>query len=115
MLKFIGGCQILKATAEEVEWLFGIDRKTAMDRPYAVLKSLGPGAIGVLVTDGDGGVAYAFGTVGGRMDAFTVPCVDSTGAGDAFLAGFIHKAQVMTDEWQQQVMSPPPPRLFLSA
>jgi hypothetical protein len=51
----------------------------ALERPFQVLKTLGPEAIGVLITDGDGGVSYAFEKVGGRMDAFTVPCVDSTG------------------------------------
>jgi len=51
----------------------------ALERPFQVLKTLGPEAIGVLITDGDGGVSYAFEKVGGRMDAFAVPCVDSTG------------------------------------
>ena len=56
---------------------------------HKVLKLL-PSAVGVLVTAGEGGCAYAFSKLGGAMPAFEVPVVDTTGAGDAFTAGCDH-------------------------
>jgi fructokinase len=52
----------------------------------------------VVVTDGAAGVAWWFGGDGSEsvdaglaaLPAFQVPVVDSTGAGDAFLAGLLH-------------------------
>ncbi|MDF5723552.1 MAG: PfkB family carbohydrate kinase, partial [Rhizonema sp. PD37] len=46
---------------------------------------------GVLVTDGDKGCAYCVGENEGHLPAFSVPVTDTTGAGDTFLAGFIHQ------------------------
>jgi fructokinase len=46
---------------------------------------------GVLVTDGDKGCAYCLGGSEGVLPAFPVKVADTTGAGDSFLAGFIHQ------------------------
>jgi fructokinase len=45
----------------------------------------------VVVTDGGAQLARCFGSSSGVMPAYTVPVVDSTGAGDAFLAGLLHQ------------------------
>jgi fructokinase len=74
----------IKLAKEEAEWLFD---------------TVDPGAItyrldsleGVLVTDGGNGSAYCLCENEGKLPAFSVPVVDTTGAGDSFLAGFIHQ------------------------
>ncbi|MFO0053635.1 MAG: carbohydrate kinase family protein [Dolichospermum sp.] len=80
----LGRFDFLKLTKEEAEWLFN---------------TIDPGAItyrlnsleGVLVTDGENGCSYCLGENEGKLPAFSVPVVDTTGAGDGFLAGFIHQ------------------------
>jgi len=77
-------CDFIKMTKEEAQWLF---------------ETTDPGAItfrlnsleGVLVTDGEHGCAYCLGENEGQLPAFSIPVVDTTGAGDGFLAGFIHQ------------------------
>jgi fructokinase len=83
--------RLLKLAAEEAEGLFG-----SRD-PAAIAASL-PQRPAVVVTDGAAGVAWWFGGDGSEsvdaglaaLPAFQVPVVDSTGAGDAFLAGLLH-------------------------
>ena len=59
-----------------------------------VLEQL-PGVKGVLVTAGGQGCSYAFKGAGGKMDytglvpVLQVKVEDTTGAGDAFLGGFV--------------------------
>ncbi|AUT04005.1 carbohydrate kinase [Nostoc sp. CENA543] len=74
----------LKLSKEEAEWLFD----TA--DPGAITYRLGS-IEGVLVTDGEHGCAYCLGENEGKLPAFDVPVADTTGAGDSFLAGFIHQ------------------------
>jgi fructokinase len=45
------------------------------------------------VTDGENGCAYCLGENEGKLPAFAISVVDTTGAGDSFLAGFIHQLQ----------------------
>ncbi|WP_414544966.1 carbohydrate kinase family protein [Nostoc sp. CCY0012] len=74
----------LKLSREEAEWLFD---------------TTDPGAItyrmdsidGVLVTDGEHGCAYCLGENEGNLPSYPIEVVDTTGAGDSFLAGFIHQ------------------------
>lgn len=74
----------LKVTVEEAEWLFN---------------TIDPGAItyrldaveGVLVTDGDKGCTYCLGENEGTASAFAVDVIDTTGAGDSFVAGIVHQ------------------------
>lgn len=46
---------------------------------------------GIMITDGHKGCAYSLGEFQGHIPAFNVNVVDTTGAGDAFVAGFIHQ------------------------
>ncbi|ERT04950.1 pfkB carbohydrate kinase family protein [Lyngbya aestuarii BL J] len=46
---------------------------------------------GVMITDGQQGCAYSLGEFQGKIPAFDVKVEDTTGAGDAFVAGFIHQ------------------------
>ena len=76
----------LKLSKEEAEWLFD----TA--DPGAITYRM-DGIDGVLVTDGENGCRYCLGGHEGKLPAFSVSVVDTTGAGDSFLAGFIHQLQ----------------------
>ncbi|MBD2250939.1 carbohydrate kinase family protein [Nostoc parmelioides] len=74
----------LKLAKEEAEWLFDTSD------PGAITYRLGS-IEGVLLTDGENGCAYCLGENEGKVPAFPVSVVDTTGAGDSFLAGFIHQ------------------------
>jgi len=74
----------IKLSQEEAEWLFDTTD------PGAITYRLNS-VEGVLVTDGDKGCAYCLGENEGKIPGFSVPVVDTTGAGDCFLAGFIHQ------------------------
>ncbi|HIK28437.1 MAG: carbohydrate kinase [Oscillatoriaceae bacterium SKW80] len=74
----------VKLSEEEAEWLF--DTKD----PGAIAAKLGHSE-GVLVTAGAGGCRYCLGENEGHVSAFSVDVEDTTGAGDSFVAGFIHQ------------------------
>ncbi len=74
----------LKLSKEEAEWLFDTTDPGAITYRLDSLE-------GVLVTDGEHGCAYCLSENEGKLPAFSMPVVDTTGAGDSFLAGFIHQ------------------------
>lgn len=74
----------VKLAKEEAEWLFDTSDAGAIKYRLDSVE-------GVLVTDGENGCAYCFDENEGSLPAFNVPVVDTTGAGDSFLAGFIHQ------------------------
>lgn len=74
----------LKLSTEEAEWLFDITDPGVIQHRLETLE-------GVLVTDGDRGCAYSLGGNEGKLPAFTVEAEDTTGAGDSFVAGFLHQ------------------------
>jgi len=74
----------LKVSAAEAKMFF---RTTS---PAAIAQAL-PELEGVLVTDGEAGCRYYLGDRQGSLPSFTVDAIDPVGAGDAFLAGFIHQ------------------------
>jgi fructokinase len=76
----------LKLTKEEAHWLFDTTDPGAITYRLNSLE-------GVLVTDGENGCAYCLGENEGKIPAFSMSVVDTTGAGDSFLAGFIHQLQ----------------------
>jgi len=76
----------LKLTKEEAQWLFDTNDPGAITYRLNSLE-------GVLVTDGEHGCAYCLGENEGKMPAFSMSVVDTTGAGDGFLAGFIYQLQ----------------------
>lgn len=95
ILPYIAGADVLKVTEEEAEFLFGIPGDDALEHPEQVLEFL-PKAKGVLVTAGGRGSAYAFKGSNGqppltnRVPVLKVDVLDTTGAGDGFLGGFMH-------------------------
>ncbi|MFN6515602.1 MAG: carbohydrate kinase family protein [Nostoc sp. CreGUA01] len=74
----------LKLSKEEAEWLFETADPGAITYRLASIE-------GVLVTDGENGCTYCLGENEGKLPSFAIPVVDTTGAGDSFLAGFIHQ------------------------
>ncbi|MEL6579860.1 MAG: carbohydrate kinase [Cyanobacteria bacterium J06621_12] len=74
----------LKLAEEEARWLF----ETA--DAGAIFYHLGS-VEGVLVSNGAAQVSYCLSENEGRVSPFQLKVVDTTGAGDAFLAGFIHQ------------------------
>ncbi|HLP91645.1 MAG TPA: carbohydrate kinase [Nostocaceae cyanobacterium] len=74
----------IKLTKEEAQWLFDTEDPGAITYRLNTIE-------GVLVTDGEHGCAYCLGENEGKLPAFPIPVVDTTGAGDSFLAGFLHQ------------------------
>jgi len=75
---------LLKFSAEEADWDrrqpgSGRDQRRPTQKPA------------VIVTDGANGLAWWLGGQAGSMAAFKLEVVDTTGAGDAFLAGLLHR------------------------
>lgn len=94
ILDYIEQAHLLKVTDEEAEWLLDVPRDEALTNPEKVL-ARAPFLRGVLVSAGEKGCAYAFAAPGAKTDitgivpVFNVRVSDTTGAGDAFLSGFI--------------------------
>ncbi|GAX37827.1 carbohydrate kinase family protein [Nodularia sp. NIES-3585] len=74
----------LKLSKEEAEWLFDTTDPGAITYRMDTID-------GVLVTDGEHGCAYCLGENEGNLPSYPIEVVDTTGAGDSFLAGFIHQ------------------------
>lgn len=80
----IDHADFLKLSEEEAEWLFDTTD------PGVIAHRLGS-VEGVLVTAGEKGCAYSLGGNQGSLPAFTMDVEDTTGAGDSFVAGFLHQ------------------------
>ncbi|MDX2213566.1 MAG: carbohydrate kinase [Oculatellaceae cyanobacterium bins.114] len=81
---FVKHVDFLKLSVEEAEWLFDTSD------PGVIAHRLGD-VEGVLVTDGDRGSAYCLGENEGKFPAYAIEAEDTTGAGDSFVAGFLHQ------------------------
>ena len=74
----------LKLAKEEALWLF--------DTCDAGAICYGLNSVeGVIVTDGAAEVSYCISEQEGKVKPFALPTIDTTGAGDAFVAGFIYQ------------------------
>jgi fructokinase len=74
----------VKFASEEAEWLFGTTDAGAIAGRLNCVE-------GVLVSSGDAHVSYCLSDSEGKVAPFKVKVEDTTGAGDAFLAGLIHQ------------------------
>lgn len=79
-------CDFLKVSAEEAQWFFNTLDPQVIATQLSHLE-------GVMVTHGAEGCAYCFQDLVGTVPGLQVSVVDTTGAGDGFLAGFIHQLQ----------------------
>lgn len=95
VLQYCQQADVLKITDEEAEWLYGIPAADALEHPERVLEQCSSWK-GVLVSAGEKGSAYAFHAPGGKMamsgsvPVLSVKVADTTGAGDAYLSGFVY-------------------------
>ncbi|WAL60789.1 carbohydrate kinase family protein [Thermocoleostomius sinensis] len=81
---FIQEIDFLKLSREEAEWLFDTADPSAIADRHGDVE-------GVVITDGGQGCTYALSGQVGRVAAFPVAVVDTTGAGDSFVAGLLHQ------------------------
>jgi fructokinase len=83
-LELLQRATAVKCTNEEAHWLFG----TA---DLGVLRQQCPHATCLFVTRGDQGCDYSIAAYRSHCPALVVQTVDTTGAGDAFVAGWLHQ------------------------
>jgi fructokinase len=84
ILAILTQVDIVKLSAEEAEWLFNTTT------PATIATGL-PQSRLILVTDGEKGCHYSFKNITGFIPAIAVTTVDTTGAGDCFVAATIHQ------------------------
>lgn len=83
---------LIKLAREEAHWFF------ATDEPSSI-KAMLPQHPDVVVTDGAAPVRWCFQGQAGEQAAFTpAKVVDTTGAGDAFMAGLLHRWDALPEE-----------------
>lgn len=111
IFEFVRGYgEFVKISVDEVQFLLGKEvAAVALEDPGVVLEELGGVVKGVLVTDGQNGAAWRFTggmePVAGRIEAFEQPnVVDTVGAGDAMLAGFL--SQMFAKGGAMKLMDP---------
>jgi fructokinase len=84
IIKILKKVDFVKLSEEEAEWLFATTDAGAITYRLDSVE-------GVLVTAGEKGCAYCISENEGKIPAFAVDVEDTTGAGDAFLAGFVRQ------------------------
>jgi fructokinase len=82
--KLLEKADFIKFAKEEADLLYG---DTV---PLKLCKHL-PQAQGIVITDGGNVCKYWLNDTHGEQEAFAVTTVDTTGAGDAFVAGLLHQ------------------------
>lgn len=83
ILEILEQADLIKCTDEEAQWLFETQNPIDIAHIFPKVK-------GVLVTAGEKGCKYSLGQYQGQVDAFLIDVTDTTGAGDSFVAGFLH-------------------------
>ncbi|WP_009634222.1 carbohydrate kinase family protein [Synechocystis sp. PCC 7509] len=82
--KIFNKIDFLKLSKEEAQFLFDTTDPGAITYRVDTLE-------GVVITDGENGCSYCLSENEGKVPAFSVPVVDTTGAGDSFVAGFVYQ------------------------
>ncbi|MEB3274716.1 MAG: carbohydrate kinase family protein [Prochlorothrix sp.] len=84
VLELLPQVTVLKVAVEEADLLFQTQEPQEIQQKFPNLQA-------ILVTDGDQGCHYWLQGHQGFMPAFKLEVVDTTGAGDGFVAGFTHQ------------------------
>ena len=86
ILDAIEAAHLVKINEEELEFLSG-----SRDPERGIRVFARHSGAALLVTRGPRGAAYCWGAVEGEVGGFQVNAIDSTGAGDGFVAGFLRQ------------------------
>jgi fructokinase len=84
ILDLLKDVDFVKLSQDEALWLFNTNDPSQINYQLDSVE-------GVLITNGAAGCHYCLNDQPGQVNSFAVPVVDTTGAGDAFVAGFIHQ------------------------
>ena len=84
IIQLLQRANYIKFAREEAELIYG--KTSPLELSYRL-----PDAVGIFVTDGGNTCEYWLNGVVGSQPAFVVNPVDTTGAGDAFVAGILHQ------------------------
>ena len=84
ILENLKNVDYLKVSTEEAHWLFNSQDSKEIYTQYPNIK-------GLFITDGAKGCSYHLHKFSGSMPGFIVNTIDTTGAGDGFVAGCIHQ------------------------
>jgi fructokinase len=92
ILKVLTQANFVKMAKEEAEWLFDLPKSSSLSAiDLQVIHQKLPNIQGIFVTDGSEGCKYLLNNLTGFVPAFKVPAIDTTGAGDSFVAALIHQ------------------------
>ncbi|MDJ0510183.1 MAG: carbohydrate kinase [Crocosphaera sp.] len=95
IMEVLKEADFIKLSQEEAIWLFNLEDAQKIYSQFSKIQ-------GVLVTLGEKGCNYYLGKNNGIVEAFPVNVIDTTGAGDSFVAGFLsqhclHPEKILTD------------------
>ncbi len=95
IFQILNEADFIKCSQEEADWLFNTED------PQKIADNF-PKSKGILVTLGEKGCHYYLGKNQGIVQGFSVDVIDTTGAGDSFVAGFLsqccrHEAEILND------------------
>ncbi len=82
ILKVLKSADFIICSQEEAQWLFNTEEPQKIAKNFSNIQ-------GILVTLGAKGCHYYLGKHQGIVEGFSVDVVDTTGAGDSFVAGFL--------------------------
>ncbi|MGK7939668.1 MAG: carbohydrate kinase [Crocosphaera sp.] len=93
--KVLKQADFIKLSQEEANWLFNTEEPQEIAQNFTKIK-------GILVTLGEKGCHYYLGKNQGMVETFSVNVIDTTGAGDSFVAGFLsqcclHQEAILND------------------
>ncbi len=96
ILQVLKEADFIKCSQEEANWLFATENPQKIAQKFPKVK-------GILVTLGEKGCYYYLGKNYGIVEGFSVKVVDTTGAGDSFVAGFIYQCC----QYQEKILTDP--------
>ncbi len=96
IMEVLKQADFIKCSQEEAQWLFNTEEPQKIAQQFSNIK-------GVIVTLGEKGCHYCLGKNQGKVKAYSVNVLDTTGAGDSFVAGFLHQCCLN----QEQILSDP--------
>ena len=92
ILEVLTQADLIKMAKEEAEWLFDLPKSLSLaEIDLQKIQRQLPNIQGIFLTDGSKGCKYLLNDLTGFVPAFKVNAIDTTGAGDSFVAALIHQ------------------------